>query len=206
MVSGQWLESTMDAEQSVSPTPPKRKGLFRRLVRLVLIGIAAAVAALGWVYFFECLPLGSGPAGPAVPREAFAKPWTMRKVLLLGLGDSVTAGFGVSPSHSYFQRLAKNPGDEFEDMRGICLSAVLPNLRTKNLAASDSTSPMHLETIRQSVEKQDADLFGLVVMTAGGNDLIHSRGRFPPREGRCTAPRSSKPSRGSRTTKNGSTR
>ena len=70
----------------------------------------------------------------------------------------------------------------FEDLRGICLSAVLPNLRTMNLAVSDSTSPMHLETIRQSLAKQDANVFGLVVITSGGNDLMHSRGRFPPRE------------------------
>ena len=59
---------------------------------------------------------------------------------------------------------------------------MLPNLRTKNLAVSDSTSPMHLETIRQSLEKQDADVFGLVVITSGGNDLMHSRGRRPPCE------------------------
>ncbi len=149
-------------------------------MRLVVIGILAAAAAVGWVYLFACLPLGRGPAGPAAPRGPFAKTWTNRKVLLLGLGDSVTAGFGVSPPYSYFQRLAKNPDDEFEDLRGICLSAVLPNLRTMNLAVSDSTSPMHLETIRQSLEKQHADVFGLVVITSGGNDLMHSRGRFRP--------------------------
>ena len=51
-----------------------------------------------------------------------------------------------------------------------------------NLAVSDSTSPMHLETIRESLAKQDANVFGLVVITSGGNDLMHSRGRFPPRE------------------------
>ena len=52
-------------------------------------------------------------------------------MLLLGLGDSVTAGFGVPSPYSYFSRLVKNPDDEFEDMRGICLSAVLPNLRAE---------------------------------------------------------------------------
>ena len=102
----------MDAIDSFEPIPPtipqKRNGLLRRLVRLVVIGIAAIVAAMAWVYFFECLPLGSGPAGPAVPREAFAKPWTTRKVLLLGLGDSVTAGFGVAPP----LQLLPTPGRE----------------------------------------------------------------------------------------------
>ena len=42
---------------------------------------------------------------------------------------------------------------------------------------------MHLETIRDRLEKQAADTFGLVVMTTGGNDLIHGYGRSPPREG-----------------------
>jgi hypothetical protein len=104
-------------------------------------------------------------------------------VLLLGLGDSVTAGFGVAPPYSYFNRLINNPADEFEDMRGICLSAVLPNLEAKNLAMSGSTSSMHVETIRDGVETQNADVFGLVVITSGGNDLIHNYGRSPPREG-----------------------
>ena len=33
------------------------------------------------------------------------------------------------------------------------------------------------------MKTQDADTFGLVVMTTGGNDLIHDYGRSPPREG-----------------------
>ena len=107
---------------------------------------------LAYLYFFYAKPVGSGPAGPMVPREAFAKPWTHRKVLLLGLGDSVTAGYGVAPPYSYFNRLVKNPDNEFEDMQGICLSAVLPNLRANNMAVSDSTSQMHLDTIRDELE------------------------------------------------------
>jgi lysophospholipase L1-like esterase len=155
----------------------------RRLFRLLAIGLVSIAAILAYLYLFCAKPVGSGPAGPIVAREAYAKPWTHRKVLLLGLGDSVTAGFGVMPPYSYFNRLAKNPDDDFEDIQGICLSAVLPNLRTKNMAASGSTSIMHLETIQESLEKQDADTFGLIVMTTGGNDLIHDYGRSPPREG-----------------------
>jgi len=101
----------------------------------------------------------------------------------LGLGDSVTAGFGVAPAYSYFNRLARNPDNEFEDMQGISLSEVLPNLRTKNMAVSDSTSQMHLDTIRDVLQTQDRNMFGLVVMTTGGNDLMHDYGRSPPREG-----------------------
>ncbi|MEN6450455.1 MAG: SGNH/GDSL hydrolase family protein [Thermoguttaceae bacterium] len=156
---------------------------MRRL--LILLGIAILLSAVtaGYYYLVYARPEGSGPAGPGVPPAAFARTWTTRKVLLLGLGDSVTAGFGVAPPYSYFNRLVKNPPDEFDDMRGISLSAVLPNLRTENVALSGSTSIMHLETIRERVEKQRDDVFGLIVMTTGGNDLIHNYGRTPPHEG-----------------------
>ncbi len=156
---------------------------YRRLLWLLTGGVVLIVASLLYLYLTYYRPVGSGPAGPVVPRDKYAKPWTMRKVLLLGLGDSVTAGFGVSPQYSYFGRLAKNPADEFEDMRGICLSAVLPNLSMENMSVSGSTSSMHLNTIRRRLKIQDADVFGLIVMTTGGNDLIHDYGRSPPREG-----------------------
>ena len=160
----------------------KRRRFARRVRWLAAVGFLLIAVALAYLYFTFARPVGSGPAGPAVPREAFAKPWTAHKVLLLGLGDSVTAGFGVSPPYSYFNRLVKNPSDEFADVRGICLGAVLPNLRAENRALSGSTSIGHLATIR-GLEKQDADTFGLVVITTGGNDLIHNYGRSPPREG-----------------------
>jgi hypothetical protein len=163
-------------------TVVKQKRLARRLWRLAAIGMVLVLAAAAYLYFSFYRPVGSGPAGPAVQREAFAKPWTKHKVLLLGLGDSVTAGYGVSRPYSYFGRLVKNPPEEFEDMRGICLGAVLPNLRAENMSLSGSTSIMHLATIR-GLEKQDADTFGLVVMTTGGNDLIHSYGQRPACEG-----------------------
>jgi hypothetical protein len=163
-------------------TLPKRRQFVRRVVRLAIIGLLLVAAALAYCYFTFARPVGSGPAGPAVPREAFAKPWTTRKVLLLGLGDSVTAGFGVRAPYSYFNRLVKNPPDEFDDMRGICLGAVLPNLRAQNAAVSGSTSIGHLATVR-GLEKQPADTFGLIVMTSGGNDLIHSYGQRPACEG-----------------------
>ncbi len=36
--------------------------------------------------------------------------------------------------------------------------------------------------IEDRLEVQQDDVFGLIVMTSGGNDLIHSNGRSPPRE------------------------
>jgi hypothetical protein len=178
-IANEFEQATRDR---VEATLLRHKRLARRLWRMAIIGVLLVAAATAYLYFTYYRPVGSGPAGPSVPREAFAKPWTTRKVLLLGLGDSVTAGFGVSPPYSYFNRLVKNPDGDFDDVRGICLTAVLPKLRTQNMAVSGSTSIMHLATIR-GLEKQDADTFGLVVMTSGGNDLIHSYGQRPACEG-----------------------
>ena len=170
-------------ESPVTPScRPDRKPLCRILI-LLAVGGVLIVAALLYLYFMYMKPVGSGPAGPKVPREAFAKPWTDRKVLLLGIGDSVTAGFGVKPEYSYFGRLIRNPDDEFDDMRGICLSAVLPNLSAKNLAVSGSTSLGHVSKIWEDLPRQEPDVFGLIVMTTGGNDIIHNYGRTAPREG-----------------------
>ena len=94
----------------------------------VAIGARSARGA-AYVHFFLYLPMGSGPAGPAVEGEVFEQPWTERQVLLVGIGDSVTAGFGAQRGISYFDRLIANPPDEFADMQDNCLSHVLPNLQ-----------------------------------------------------------------------------
>jgi len=102
---------------------------------------------------------------------------------LLGLGDSITAGFGASRGLSYFDRLVQNPPDEFTELDGICLSRVLPNLRSLNLALSGTDSLQHLSKQLPRIPQQPADVFGLVVFTTGGNDIIHAYGRAAPREG-----------------------
>jgi lysophospholipase L1-like esterase len=104
-------------------------------------------------------------------------------VLLVGLGDSVTSGFGVHESLSYFGRLAKNPPDEIEDMRGLSLSAVMPNLSVRNLAVAGSNSFFLLEQQLPKLQVQPPEVLGIVVISTGGNDLIHEYGRKPPREG-----------------------
>ncbi len=80
-------------------------------------------------------------------------------------------------------RLVRNPADEFEDMRGICLSAVLPGLTHRNMSVSGSALLEHIETIRRDVKVQDWVTLGIVVMTTGGNDIIHNYGRTEPSEG-----------------------
>ncbi len=108
-----------------------------RLPIIVLVGVVLVGAV---AIYSQCLlppSMGSGPAGPEVPSEPFEKMWNDGKVLLLGMGDSVTSGFGAGDrAHSYFNRLVENPRDEFADMKGKCLSAVLPNLKTRNDAVS----------------------------------------------------------------------
>jgi hypothetical protein len=151
----------------------------------VLLAIAAIVIPGVFAYIEFCLarPVGEGPAGPRVDRVAFNQPWTNASVQIVGIGDSVTAGLGArSPGHTFFNRALRNPKDEFSTMDGVCLSAVLPNLEAENLAISGSESATHLDVIRESLVSRDADTFGIVLMTTGGNDLIHSYGRSAPRE------------------------
>lgn len=155
----------------------------QRLLTIAAIGLALILAALAYIQFWIARPIGSGPAGPVVPREPFETTWTQRPILLLGIGDSITAGLGADrPDRSYFERLLTNPPDEFEELQGCCLTNVLPNITAKNIAVSGSNSLEHLRAI-EAFPEQPEELFGLVVLTTGGNDLIHSYGRMPPREG-----------------------
>jgi len=71
---------------------------MKKKTRVALLIPAGAVVIAGGVayrhYCLAALPVGEGPAGPKVDRAAFEKPWTTHKVLLLGLGDSITDGVG----------------------------------------------------------------------------------------------------------------
>jgi lysophospholipase L1-like esterase len=157
---------------------PKVKRIFR--VSLIGLGLMAGVAA--WLFFQFARPTGSGPAGPQVARETFAQPWTTRPVLVVGLGDSVTAGFGARKGYAYFDRLVRNPVDEFPALNGISLSTVFPTLAVTNLSVSGSTSTEVLARQLSLLPTNGPDVLGVVVMTTGGNDIIHNYGRTPPRE------------------------
>lgn len=170
------MNQALDSEQEVSGGRRKRMLFLACVFTLSIIGSLAAVD------LFYSRPVGSGPAGPKVDRAAFARVWTDRPVRVVGIGDSITAGLGAdSPSHTFFNRVIVNPEDEFEDMQGISLTAVLSNLQYENLAISGSESCWHREMIRDRLEST-GDAFGIVLMTSGGNDLIHNYGRSPPRE------------------------
>jgi lysophospholipase L1-like esterase len=170
----------------MTENPPDQSVRPRRRNRLIVL-LAGGVLIVGltavWAHFRYARPVGEGPAGPIVPRESFVSTWSDRKVVLLGLGDSVTQGLGASPGKTYFLRLVKNPLDEFADMQGICLSKVLPGLVPRNLAISGTTSIECVDYQLPKLKAYDADTFGIVVITTGGNDVIHNYGRTPPREG-----------------------
>jgi lysophospholipase L1-like esterase len=59
---------------------------------------------------------------------------------------------------------------------------VIPDLDTLNLSMSGSTSIELLEYQLPRLKAQPKDVLGLVVVTTGGNDIIHDYGRAPPRE------------------------
>ena len=154
-----------------------------KLRRLAIVSAFGGLLVCGtafYIYAYQYRPIGSGPAGPAISHEAFSKPWTDREILLVGLGDSVTAGFGARKGYSYFDRLVTNPPDEFADMRGISLNAVFPNLHFTNLAVSGSTSMEHAEKQIPGLPRAASNVLAIVVITTGGNDLIHNYGHTPP--------------------------
>ena len=155
----------------------------KRLIRLLAFGILLVVCLLAYFHFSLQRPVGNGPAGPPVQTHAFKKNWSDKPILLIGFGDSVTAGFGASKGHSYFDRLVKNPENEFPEMQGISLSALFPNLRASNLALSGSTSIQHIKMQSSKLDKQSDDILGIIVLTTGGNDIIHNYGKTAPREG-----------------------
>jgi lysophospholipase L1-like esterase len=155
---------------------------LKRILPVLLVGAILICGAAFYLHFWQSRPVGEGPAGPAVSKEAFSKIWSTNEILLVGLGDSVTAGFGARRGYSYFDRLIANPTNEFDNMRGICLKAVFPNLRYTNLAVSGSTSAEHAEKQIPKLPTANSNIMAIIVITSGGNDLIHNYGRTPPRE------------------------
>jgi lysophospholipase L1-like esterase len=160
-------------------TPPKK---WRRILLWTVL-FCLVLAVPGYYWFFLARPVGAGPAGPSVPSEPFQQVWSERHILLLGWGDSITAGFGMKTGYGYVERMLDNPPDELDDMKGICLRKVLPNITVQNISISGTTSLEHRQWIDSRLETQPDDIFGLVVMTTGGNDLIHFYGQRPPKEG-----------------------
>lgn len=175
------------ATQDTSVTtesPSLRRRVSRRLVILLVLAASVLIATLSYMKFYVARPVGSGPAGPKIKSGPFAAQWSQTPVRIVAFGDSITAGLGAkSRDHNYVQRLVVNPDDEFPDMQGKCLSKVLPEATVENFAISGTTSLQHVDQIDQNLATFSPDEFGLVLITTGGNDIIHNYGRTPPREG-----------------------
>jgi len=161
--------------------PPLRWYHLRWQVALVLI-----VGFCGtWYYFVGRFlhPIGTGPAGPPVATSAFQRPWAAGPYVLIGLGDSVTEGYGARPGHGYFDLLVANDDAADPDLAGCDLRHALPQLKVRNLSESYTVSEQHLQEELPLLNLYPADTHGLVVITTGGNDLIHDYGRSPPKDG-----------------------
>jgi lysophospholipase L1-like esterase len=165
-------------QSAVTPAPRRR---WRWVLAFAGAGLLLLVLAI-WEFCYR-QPPGEGPAGPAVPSSEFTEVWTTRPVLVVGLGDSITAGLGARPGYAYFDRVLANPRDEWADMTGVNLRAVLPNLTATNLAMSGSTSLDHMRRQLPRVPAADTNTLAIVFLTTGGNDIIHNYGRTAPREG-----------------------
>src|SRR5882724_2091929 len=107
--------------------------------------------------------VGSGPAGPAVATEAFQTAWSTNEFVLVGIGDSVTAGFGASKKHGYFDLLLQNDDTTYPDMRGRDLRHVLSNLTSQNFSVSYTVSDEHLDQVSE-VKSRPASVRGIVVI------------------------------------------
>ncbi len=147
-----------------------------------LATVSVAILLL-WGAFRHYQPsMGAGPARPSVPATAFERPWSGRDVLLVGLGDSVVTGFGARAGLGFFDLLTANPEGDQPDMRGKNLRRVLPHLAVLNLAVNSTSSGDHLRSELGLLSKQRAGVFGVVVLSTGGIDLIHDYGSRPPRD------------------------
>ncbi len=156
-----------------------------RFALLVLLLIAWASGYAGYRLYMAVTPydMGTGPAGPAVAKAPFDVIWSREKVMLVGIGDSITNGLGASKKHNYFALLQHNDDEAYPDMAGRDLAAVLSNLEVHNYALDYTTSQQHLERQLLRVAVRPPDVKAIVVITSGGNDLIHDYGRSEPVDG-----------------------
>ena len=151
-----------------------KRSSSRRLKVLIWVGMLLFAGIYGFKYFWLEHPVGTGSAGPVVSRELFESVWSDRDVLLIGLGDSVTAGLGAQPtSKSYFNRLVKTTDDDADGIAGICLSRVLPKLTHKNFARSGSNSIENLAYLVPQVQVQSQETFGT---TDRSGEVVGTRG------------------------------
>jgi lysophospholipase L1-like esterase len=152
-----------------------------RTVLLCVLIIAAFFSYAGWRFYnaLRVRPMGTGPAGPPVAAAPFEKAWSDKEIVFLGVGDSITRGYGGPDGLNYFDLLVRNH-ERYPDMQGRDLSAVFPKLKSRNVAVDYTISQEHIDHQLPKIPQHDESVYGIIVLTSGGNDLIHDYGRSEP--------------------------
>jgi lysophospholipase L1-like esterase len=106
------------------------------------------------------------------------------EVHVLGFGDSVTVGYCASPGKSYVELLIENDDDDYPDYAGRDLSSIFGSVTDNNKAINGSTSCDYSEELIRGAVRQDQDTSKptILLITLGGNDLIHDYSCANPRE------------------------
>ena len=168
--------------------PPKRLRWYslRWQVAVIELVLAFGIGGCWYVRLGRYVhATGNGPAGPAVATDAFGNAWSTGQFVLVALGDSITHGYGSSRAHDYLDLLMANDDAADPDLKGCDLRHVLPRLSPVpiNLAQDYTVSQQHLKVQVPQIEAYPPEVHGIVVITTGGNDLIHDYGQSPPRDG-----------------------
>lgn len=154
-----------------------------RTVLLCLLIIISFGGYVGWRLYnaVRTRPMGTSPAGPAIGPEAFRQPWLDKPVVFLGIGDSITRGLGADMPHTYFPLLLSNDDAFYPDMAGRDLSHVVTIQETRNYAQDYTVTQEHIDRQLAKVPQYDPSVHGIIVVTSGGNDLLHDYGRSEPK-------------------------
>lgn len=156
-----------------------------RVVALILgiILLFCGYVALRLYNAVRVRPMGTGPAGPVIADEPFQKRWLDKPVVFIGLGDSITRGLGAPDHLTYFPLLMHNDDAFYPDMAGKDLAHVLTIQSQRNYAQDYTVSQQHIDRQLAKIPPHDDSVRGIIVLTSGGNDLIHDYGRSAPVDG-----------------------
>ena len=118
-----------------------------RTIGLIFLIILSFAGYAGWRFYnaLRVRPMGTGPAGPAIAAAPFEKVWSNQEIVFLGVGDSITRGYGAPSGLTYFDLLKQNNDAKYPDMQGKGFSAVFPKLKARNVAVDYTTSQEHLD-------------------------------------------------------------
>jgi lysophospholipase L1-like esterase len=117
-------------------------------------------------------------ATPAIPLD---------ELHVIGFGDSVTTGYCSSPGKSYFELLLDNDDDAYPAFAGRDLRSRFAAVTDNNKALDGATSCDFSDGGIRAVLQADPDTSKptVLLVTLGGNDLIHDYGCGNPHE--CAA-------------------